>query len=268
MEGCYKKGSFKVFTVHDDLSSGLACHVNKIIETIQSGDKPHFCEILSSSVNTVVYKFKIFEQGYVYKEFLPRGLSEGVKSIFFGSRGQRAFKGARLLEDAGLFTPKVLMYGVGGGFLKSKSFIVAEFLDGAEDIYDLIDSLNFKDLSAFMSELGSAVGKLHKGGIFHGDLRPGNIMVVQNDGLSECFFIDNERNKKFVRIPIELIVKNLVQLNMIQSSKLKFTHRTRFLRAYMEETRDILKDKKELSRLVQSRTAERMNKEKHGGLYN
>ena len=75
---------------------------------------------------------------------------------------------------------------------------------------------------------------MHKLGIFHGDLRAGNILLQHNDQRRCFFLIDNERTRQFTAIPLRLIIKNLVQLNMVQTG-ITNTDRMRFLKAYNEQ---------------------------------
>jgi len=57
---------------------------------------------------------------------------------------------------------------------------------------------------------------MHAGGIFHGDLSIGNVLVVREEQKWRFFFIGNERTKKFYRLHARLRLKNLVQINMFR----------------------------------------------------
>jgi hypothetical protein len=73
---------------------------------------------------------------------------------------------------------------------------------------------------------------MHAKGIFHGDLRLGNVLVVREGQKWRFFFIDNERTKKFYLLPNRLRLKNLVQINMFRSG-ITNTDRMRFFKAYI-----------------------------------
>ena len=76
------------------------------------------------------------------------------------------------------------------------------------------------------------IGKMHKAGIVHGDLRPGNILMEPTEE-GRFVMIDIERNSYHKTIPMGLVKKNLVQL----AKKLKFKEftakdRINFFKAY------------------------------------
>jgi hypothetical protein len=75
------------------------------------------------------------------------------------------------------------------------------------------------------------------------------------------YFLDNERNGIFTKIPRRLIRKNLVQLNMIQSPHITRQDRLRFFQAYCETYGGLNPvEKLALLKKVQRRTAERLVK--------
>lgn len=265
----FKEDGYEVFIVKDGLPEGFNERLKSIL---LSEGTPSFCTKISSSSNTVVFKFDCDGKTYLYKQFLCRDSAEGIKSIFKGSRAKRANDGALMVESAGLHTPIMCCYGQKVKLFNTTSFMVTEFLDDALNIYEYLDShKSFKELRSFMKCLGRDVGKMHRASIIHGDLRPGNIMVIGGEPVGEfkINFIDNERNIKFKsQAPDKLIIKNLVQLNMLQRSKVKFSLRAIFLKNYLLEVSDLVKSKKELVREVSLITEARMSKAKHGGLYN
>jgi len=76
------------------------------------------------------------------------------------------------------------------------------------------------------------IGRMHSRGIFHGDLRLGNVLVVEDRGNWRFFFLDNERTRKFYRLPSRLRLKNLVQVNMFRNG-ITNTDRMRFFKTYL-----------------------------------
>lgn len=267
----FKEGGYEIFTVASDLPHGF----NKTVkEILLSKETPSYCKVLSSSSSTVVFSFECGDKSFLFKKFMCRGNAEGIKSIFKGSRAVRANSGAVMLASAGLLTPKVCGYGHEDSLFKGTSFLVTEFLDDAFNLYEYIDMFkaggSFKEISTFMKCLGTEVGKMHRASIIHGDLRPGNVMVKigPSPGEFQIYFIDNERNRKFSSTaPRKLIIKNLVQLNMVKRTKVKFSLRAVFYKSYIDAVGKIVGDKKELARQVWKATEIRMNEAKHGGIY-
>jgi hypothetical protein len=87
------------------------------------------------------------------------------------------------------------------------------------------------------------------------------------------YFVDNERNTLFKKIPRRLIRKNLVQINMLQSANVSRQDRLRFFRAYCEAYGGFNSaEQLALIREVQQRTVERLvkkaEKEKRAGQSN
>ena len=124
-----------------------------------------------------------------------------------------------------------------------------------------------------IQKFGQKIGELHKKGICHGDLRVNNILIQESGDDIIFYFLDNERNAFFSKIPRRLIRKNLVQLNMIQSPHVSRQDRLRFFQAYCQSYGGLNPvEKSALLQAVQQRTAERLarkaEKEKRVGQSN
>lgn len=125
----------------------------------------------------------------------------------------------------------------------------------------------------FIRKFGKMIGELHKNGISHGDLRVNNILVQESTDDVIFYFVDNERNTLFRKIPRRLIKKNLVQINMMQSPHISRQDRLRFFQAYCEAYGGLSPaEKLALIQEVQQRTVERLvkkaEKEKRAGQSN
>ncbi len=103
---------------------------------------------------------------------------------------------------------------------------------------------------------------MHAKGIFHGDLRLGNILARQEKTCWRFFFLDNERTKKFDSLPFKLRVKNLVQVNMVPKVCVSNTDRMRFFREYCAENKISKRQSKPLTEKVVEKTNWRLNKER------
>ena len=109
---------------------------------------------------------------------------------------------------------------------------------------------------------GRTIGKMHANGIFHGDLRFGNVLLSPERASWRFFFIDNARTKKFILLPFWLRVKNLVQLNISACGFLSRTDRMRFFTEYCARTGTGKKTGKILIKAVLRKTRRRLNTEK------
>ncbi|MEM1657691.1 MAG: KEOPS complex kinase/ATPase Bud32 [Candidatus Jordarchaeales archaeon] len=118
----------------------------------------------------------------VVKERRPK--SYRVKDLDVGLRKQRVFREARLLHSAkkvGVPTPTVYLVD------PESTSIVMDRIEGVT-LSDLIRErkLSREELTELLRKVGVLIGRLHKGGIVHGDLTTSNMIV--SDG--KVFLID------------------------------------------------------------------------------
>jgi len=172
-----------------------------------------------------------------------------------------------MLEKNGLGSAEVLAMGQKkyGPFCVS-TFLITRELENAHNVHDcLVEKLqtNTKntllDKRRFIVSLGQTIGKMHAGGIFHGDLRTGNVFARRINGEWEFFFLDNERTRRYRRIGRYLRIKNLVQINMLEPGSISATERMRFFKAYLKENPVLKADYKWLARVVMARTTRRLH---------
>ena len=245
------------------------------VRVLLDGELPSGWEWVTSSANSVVAR-RLPAQPVYYKEFLRRSSLEGLKSFVRGSRCQRAIIKGNILRQRGFHSPVVYCWGKKG----NRHFMISEGID-ASGLGDYIDEhwqqpLSGKEILAkrrFIKKFGKEIGELHKNGICHGDLRVNNILVQEYEDDIIFYFVDNERNTFFSKIPRRLIRKNLVQINMMQSPYLSLQDRLRFFESYCEAYGGLnAGERAALIRAVQHRTAERLvdkaEKEKRAGQSN
>jgi hypothetical protein len=109
---------------------------------------------------------------------------------------------------------------------------------------------------------------MHADGIFHGDLRPGNVLAwkeMDSTGSPQgdnwhFFFLDNERTKKFRKLPERLRLKNLVQINMFEPGEVSNTDRMRFFKEYWARNKESGLEKAALIKSVLNKTRRRLRK--------
>jgi tRNA A-37 threonylcarbamoyl transferase component Bud32 len=216
---------------------------------------------VSSSISSRVYKisanFDGKERVIYFKQYLFRSICDFIKHLVRSSRARRAFKATLILEQNGFEAPAVVAMGERkSSFLDRENFLLTVEVEDAKQIKQLIpESLeNFTkkqlhDMRELIRTFGNTVGRMHAAGIFHGDLRLGNILAREEKSGWHFFLIDNERTRKFWRLPPHLRLKNLVQVNMLISDCITKTDRMRFFKAYLS-----------LNPLIQNRRAVWANK--------
>ncbi len=204
------------------------------VQCLLYGELPEEWEWVKSSSNTIVAR-RLKRNVAYYKEFLNRSLFDGLKSLIRASRCDRARLQGEILRQKGFRSPEILCWGQHG----YRHFMVTEGVNATSLGHFIskhwpppLSREQFRAKRAFIKKLGEEIGRLHKEGICHGDLRLNNILVQQTEMGINFYFIDNERNRCFTKIPKRLIKKNLVQVNMIDPSYVTLQDRLRFLSAH------------------------------------
>ena len=225
-------------------------------------------ERISSSRFSRVYRCRIGFLGTVHslylKQYLPRSAWDVFKHLFRPSRAQRAFKASLMLAENGLLSPEVIAVGeLKYGPVCARTFLLTRKVAGARSASVLLGDFARRPLKArakrdLIAAFGETVGRMHAAGIFHGDLRSGNIFAEDTSEGWRFFLLDNERTRRFGRLPHRLIVKNLVQIGMSGKQLVTTTDRMRFLKSYLVRNPRLGADYKKLAAKVFSKTQVRM----------
>jgi hypothetical protein len=105
-----------------------------------------------------------------------------------------------------------------------------------------------------IAEFGQTIGRLHARGISHGDLRWSNIIIDSSDSdNSRYVLLDNERTRRYRRLPDRKRLKNLVQLNLVPDG-ISRTDKLRFFYAYLKANPELTPHRKEWIRRVLAKT--------------
>ncbi|MEH6589281.1 MAG: lipopolysaccharide kinase InaA family protein [Halioglobus sp.] len=182
--------------------------------------------------------------GIFYKEFLPRSPLEKLKAIVRGSRATRARLHSEELLKAGFEAPQNIAWGK---LSRGREYLFTNTVPGEGITTWLRNKLITRDASALqlrrqlLRELGVFIGRLHYTGFIHGDLRPSNVLAQHKHGKFHFSLIDNERNIQQKPPPGKLLLKNLMQLNMLLPSDLTRSDRMRFFQAWHSQMRYLSK---------------------------
>ncbi|MHC4640884.1 MAG: lipopolysaccharide kinase InaA family protein [Planctomycetota bacterium] len=200
------------------------------------------------------------------KQYLYRSIWDFIKHLFRDSRAKRAFTASLTLAEKGFCAPQVIAAGQRKyGPFCTANFLITRALDDARDIYTCFDNNWLKqspdvlrDKRRFIKALGETIGRMHSAGIFHGDMRAGNVFAKKSGRNWQFFFLDNERTKRFRRLPQRLRLKNLVQINMLLAKSITNTDRMRFFDSYIEQDTSIKHKYKNLAEKIIARTRKRL----------
>jgi serine/threonine protein kinase len=201
------------------------------------------------------------------KQYLCRSIHALIKCFFFASRARCDYEHGKMLAGNGFNVPEVIAMGQWrGGFSEKGSFLATFAIEDARPInhfiYEIGQASGQKGLQLreLMREVGRATGRMHAKGIIHGDLRLGNILLGRKDGMHLLFFLDNERTRKFGKLPFSLRIKNLTQVSIAPAGKLSNTNRMRFFKEYFVQTGIGKKEGKAIIEATFKKTSRRFEK--------
>jgi tRNA A-37 threonylcarbamoyl transferase component Bud32 len=222
---------------------------------------------IQSSKFARVYKFTVrfndVDKGVYFKQYLRRSVWDFIKDFVRAGRAERAFKATEMLGENGFDTPAIIAMGKSGyGLYHTANFLVALEIEDAKHISQFIsdNKLETRDRRKLIRAFGQTIGRMHAKGIFHGDLRLGNILARQEKDRWRFFFLDNERTRKFYRLPGRLRLKNLVQVNMFPPTAISNTDRMRFFKEYWAQNEKSETGKAALIKKVLKKTRRRLDK--------
>lgn len=233
------------------------------IQHLFKGELPEGWRWVKSSSNSRIAK-RVSPPIYYFKEFLSRSRLEWLKKSFRGNRCERARRQGEVLRRKGFNSPVCCCWGR----MENRYFMITEGVNAiaiGEFIYKHwrppLEKIRIRDKRMIINKLGSTIGRLHKRGIFHGDLRLNNILLHHKDKEVDFYFIDNERNRVYQKIPKYLIEKNLVQVNLVLPKYVTRQDRLRFYKIYNKVYgRFTQMEQKVLMQRVQHRTLKRLKK--------
>ena len=253
-----RRGKYRLLVHKDFANSQLTNHLAGGIEEL----KKHYQLVhVPSSDTALIYKFNVAGDILYYKQHRFRDWRDVIKHTFRPSRSMRAMKGTLTLTNNGLKAPEIITVAERMvGPLCLENFTIARQLPGSTTLYELIKNIVCKKTTVILADkrrlvrsLGNTIGFMHSKNICQGDLRLGNIMILENNGKFDFAFLDNERTRHFRNLPIKLQIKNLVQLNMSRAFFSK-TDVIRFWKEYSKynnqmrpSQRDMLKEIKNIT---------------------
>jgi len=214
-----------------ETSAGLA----EVARALASGEQPADWEIVNSSIYThVAYSPSL---NLYYKEFLSRSPLESIKALLRGSRGTRARLNSDRLVAAGFLAPANVAWGSLPGKREYLFTRAAKGMAVSQWLKNSVGQTSTEELAQkrlLLTQLGSFIGHLHARGFIHGDLRTSNIIAQASGNQFGFTLIDNERTTSHRSAPGKLILKNMMQLNMLVPADITITDRWRFFHAWSD----------------------------------
>ena len=248
---------------------------NSIASLLSTGDSQsegrcRFSKVPSSDY-TSVFKCRISSNGTdmpVYiKRYFSRSRLDFAKNLSRASRAKRAFEASLMLRKNGFDSPAVIgLFERRVGLSDIDNMLVTREVENATPMSQLLrdvcrrsDAKALVHKRALIRAFAETMGRMHARGIFHGDLRLGNVLAVKEHQQWRFYFIDNERTKKFHHLPARLRLKNLVQINMFFHG-ISNTDRLRFFKLYLEANPGIQNHASRWARKITAKSNRRLKK--------
>lgn len=200
-------------------------------------------------------------KGYVSN--LPKGIDRGVivkenrirrlvlyngefikiykKRYFFKKPWLREWRLINRVRQLDIPTIKPIAYGEG--------FLVTKKIDGVKTLHEFVlqdlNRIDFRERLDLTRSLAGFIKKLHRKGIYHGDLHSGNILI----GKDGFYITDLHRARIKISLSRWNIINNLVQLDNFFSMNASPQKRLRFFKYYVLGT-GMEKDYRRYARVI------------------
>ena len=177
-----------------------------------------------------------------YKEFpLPSPIDRLI-ALLRGSRASRWRRHSDALKYAGIEAPESLAWGK---LPNGREYLFTRTAAGLDVGSWLRKTLTERAGAALTSRrqlleaLGIFIGRLHATGFLPGDLEASDVVAELIDGRFKFTLINNDHSVKRLPPPGRMLLKNLMELNLLPPSALSRTDRMRFFVAWRRQMRDL-----------------------------
>ncbi len=153
------------------------------------------------------------EQLYVVKAFRNAGWKKKLSYKWRSSKARRSYENGVRLQEAGVHTPAPIGWieDWKNGWLE-RAYSISEMFAYEWRAWELKEKASVPDRDGELYRLGQAVARMHKAGMIHLDLTPGNVLLQpQESGPCVISFIDCNR-MYFGTVDVQRGIKSLVQL--------------------------------------------------------
>ncbi len=212
------------------------------------------------------------------KEYKCPKVFSQIRETIFTPRGKRAWRAANGFTTRGIVTPRPIAYiRVKKSWRLNCSMVISEYVEPATPVYlyvvnNLSINRNIKNEENkeqaingnmnttidriarkryFIEAFARSFKNIHKQGIFHADLKGGNILVKE---ISKChwqfFYLDLDNVAFRKSIALKKVRKNLIQLNASLPNEFSFSDRVRFYKYYCLKRKLDNRDKLLLKKVI------------------
>jgi tRNA A-37 threonylcarbamoyl transferase component Bud32 len=174
---------------------------------------------------------------------------EDARRWLRGLRARREFDITHEVARRGVPTLDVLAWGEDGAC----SYLVSRSLSGALSLLDLLQGpIDVTARQELAQALGEFLARVHRAGVRHDDLHPGNLLVCREGPSTRLFLIDLGEVRLGAPLSWRACRDNLVVLNRWFTLRASSSERFRIWRAYSRAA--ALVDEKEGARAIEQQT--------------
>lgn len=218
--------------------------------------------IVKQMGNTRTVRFSVEEDEFLLKHYLSRGWGQSLLGLFRGSRGRKAMGRAALFASRGVPTPQpIALLEKREILLSSESYLLFGFHEDLETLYQMNGRLGEEMFlnTGLLDQVGRDVLKMHRAGLYHGDLKWSNILVSENNkGIGALVDLDGAGTLGFgkeVKTAMDLS-RFLVDLYEILTNRRSGTEM--LLRGYLKECGESSGKIMKLLNLVEQKVARKL----------
>lgn len=217
----------------------LAALINKHTLSLEQFDN-----IIKTSSKVGITRIPVSHDGiksvYIKEYRYPSALKRCLYS-FGSSPARRAWLAAHGLIALHFLTPKPIALFEEKTFARiKKSFVIMEDISHcltcnkyvSENFNNPYDKVAARAKKRFIFSLAMSFRRLHDSGVYHGDLKANNIMVMELPDTWDFFYLDLDRVSFHKKITKKKLIKNLSQLNASIPNYIGNRDRLRFYRTY------------------------------------
>ncbi|MEM8662040.1 MAG: hypothetical protein AAGF35_14240, partial [Pseudomonadota bacterium] len=209
-------------------------------QALTSGELPAGWDTLQNSSPATVAHHAA--QRLFYKEFAPRRPIGRLTALVNGGAMAKLHRQNRLFNLAGITVPETVAWGTlanGQEYLFTREaaghsllFWLSVSLKGAdEDILKLRRRL--------LQALGVFTGRLHASGFLPGDMRLSEIYAEKIENRFRFTLLNNGKAMKKTPAPGRLLLRNLIEVNMLPENIVSISDRMRVFSAWKRQMRDL-----------------------------
>jgi tRNA A-37 threonylcarbamoyl transferase component Bud32 len=214
--------------------------------------------VIKKSKKTRVTLMRARRGEIAIKGYEHLSLRHRLGALMRSSRGHRSWWAARGLLVRGFDTPKPLALVIKRWFfIPRKIYVVTEstrpLLELDRYIAGMFSGGAIRDeKSRLVENLAETVGRLHKKGVYHGDMKAVNIVVRKERDAFRFFFLDLDNVRFSDRVSQRRRAKNLYQLYRSIPRAIDADDRRAFFRTYLEASQTVA-EKDELVENIRER---------------